>query len=147
MFGNSIFSITVKMPLCHSGRDCGNQFSLTDAEIRKTGLSHIISCRIDEIFEKIKNEIENSGHSNQIRAGIVFTGGGARISGLDEYAEAKFSCPARIGAPAAIKGIGNVSGKTRYSTAVGLLLYRASKLKGMADGTKSHSPFFLSLQT
>ena len=86
------------------------------------------------------------GHSNQIRAGIVFTGGGARISGLDEYAEAKFSCPARIGAPAAIKGIGNVSGKTRYSTAVGLLLYRASKLKGMADGTKSDSPFFLSLQ-
>ena len=117
-----------------------------DAEIRKTGLSHIISCRIDEIFEKIKNEIENSGHSNQIRAGIVFTGGGARISGLDEYAEAKFSCPARIGAPAAIKFIGNVSGKTRYSTAVGLLLYRASKLKGMVDGTKSDNPLFLSLQ-
>ena len=102
-----------------------------DNEVSLTNLSHIIGCRIDEIFEKIQVEIENSGHSSKIRSGIVFTGGGARLSGLDDYAEAKFSCPARIGAPANIPGIGNVSGKARYSTAVGLLLYREEKLMNM----------------
>ena len=87
--------------------------------------------------------IENSGHSSKIRAGIVFTGGGARLSGLDEYAEAKFSCPARIGAPANIAGIGNVSGKARYSTAVGLLLYRENKLKDMPHRTSlDNNPLF-----
>ena len=116
-----------------------------DTEVRKTNLSHIISCRIDEIFEKIQNEIENSGYSSEIRAGIVFTGGGAKISGLDEYAEAKLSCPARIGTPSDITGIGNVSGKTRYSTAVGLLLYRESKLKDMPHRNTLDSPFLISL--
>ena len=114
-----------------------------DKEVSLTNLSHIIGCRIDEIFEKIQREIENSGHSSKIRAGLVFTGGGARLSGLDEYAEAKFSCPARIGAPANIAGIGNVSGKARYSTAVGLLLYRENKLKDMPHRTSlDNNPLF-----
>ncbi|MEC9205643.1 MAG: cell division protein FtsA [Pseudomonadota bacterium] len=116
-----------------------------DTEIRKTGLTHIISCRIDEIFERIGEEIENSGYSNKIRSGIVFTGGGARLSGLDEYAEEKFSCPARIGAPADIKGIGNVTGKTRCSTAVGLLLYRESKLEDFPDIDRSDNPILVFL--
>ena len=54
-----------------------------DANIRKANLTHIISCRVDEIFEKIQKEIQNSGYSASIRAGIVFTGGGSKIFGLD----------------------------------------------------------------
>ena len=53
-----------------------------DTETTKTILSQIISARVKEIFDAIQQEINNSGYSNKIRAGLVFTGGGAKLEGL-----------------------------------------------------------------
>ena len=44
-----------------------------DTEVKKSILTHIIKCRIDEIFSEIQSEITSSGWSSKIRAGIVFT--------------------------------------------------------------------------
>ena len=78
-----------------------------DSEVAKPVLTHIITCRIDEIFNKIQEEINSSGWSSKIRAGIVFTGGGSKIFGLDDHAQNKFSMPARVGSPKSIPGITN----------------------------------------
>ncbi|MBS83350.1 MAG: cell division protein FtsA [Gammaproteobacteria bacterium] len=102
-----------------------------ESETSKPILKHIISCRLDEIFKKIQEVILNSGYSNKIRCGIVFTGGGSKIDGLDVYAESKFGCPVKIGSPVHIDGLTNLTGKTRYATAVGLLLYRENQLEKM----------------
>ena len=67
-----------------------------DTEVKKSVLTHIIKCRIDEIFKDIQNEISSSGYLSKIRAGIVFTVGGSKIEGLDTYAEQIFSMSARI---------------------------------------------------
>ena len=61
-----------------------------DTETNKTILSQIISARVNEIYEAIQNEINNSGYSSKIRAGLVFTGGGAKLEGLDVFAESYF---------------------------------------------------------
>ncbi len=103
-----------------------------DTETTKTILSQIISARVNEIFEAIQNEINNSGYSSKIRAGLVFTGGGAKLEGLDSFAESYFQKPSRIGSPKSIKGLEDLRGKTRYSTAVGLLLYRKRELSAMS---------------
>ena len=110
-----------------------------DTEVKKSVLTHIIKCRIDEIFKDIQNEISSSGYLSKIRAGIVFTGGGSKIEGLDTYAEQIFSMSARIGSPKAIPGITNFNGQTRYSTAVGLLLYREEQLKDMPHRKNSEN--------
>ena len=110
-----------------------------DAETNKTILSQIISARVDEIFKAIQKEISDSGYSSLIRAGIVFTGGGAKLEGLDSYAESYFNTPSRIGSPMAIKGLEDLRGKTRYSTAVGLLLYRESELKSITATSRYSS--------
>ena len=99
-----------------------------DTETTKTILSQIISARVNEIFAAIQQEINNSGYSSKIRAGLVFTGGGAKLEGLDNFAESYFQKPSRIGSPKSIKGLEDLRGKTRYSTAVGLLLYRQKEL-------------------
>ena len=91
-----------------------------DTETTRTILSQIIAARVNEIFDEIKKEITNSGYSSKIRAGIVFTGGGAKLEGLDSFAESYFQKPSRIGSPKSIKGLEDLRGKTRYSTAVGL---------------------------
>ena len=116
-----------------------------DTEVKKSVLTHIIKCRIDEIFKDIQNEINSSGYTSKIRAGIVFTGGGSKIEGLDTYAEEIFSMSARIGSPKPIPGITNFNGQTRYSTAVGLLLYREEQLKDMPHRQNSENALIINL--
>ena len=116
-----------------------------DTEVKKSVLTHIIKCRIDEIFKDIQNEISSSGYTSKIRAGIVFTGGGSKIEGLDTYAEEIFSMSARIGSPKPIPGITNFNGQTRYSTAVGLLLYREEQLKDMPHRQNSENALITNL--
>ena len=114
-----------------------------DTEIKKPSLTNIISCRIDEILKMIDEEITNSGYSPKIRAGIVFTGGGSKILGLDKFTESKYSRQSRIGSPKALQGLTNLSGQTRYATAVGLLLYREEQLKRMPHRNKPESPLLI----
>ena len=118
-----------------------------ESEISKPSLTHIITCRIDEIFQQIEEEINSSGWASKIRAGIVFTGGGCKLNGLDTYAENKLLMPTRIGSPKDIIGIQNLSGQTRYSTAVGLLLYKDEKLNDMPHRQKSENPIIKYIET
>ena len=100
-----------------------------DTETNRTTVSHIIIARVNEIFTAIQKEINDSGYASKIRAGLVLTGGGAKLDGLDNHAESYFQSPSRIGSPKNIKGLEDLRGKTRYSTAVGLLLYRERELR------------------
>jgi cell division protein FtsA len=118
-----------------------------ESEISKPSLTHIITCRIDEIFQQIEEEINSSGWASKIRAGIVFTGGGCKLNGLDIYAENKLLMPTRIGSPKDIIGIQNLSGQTRSSTAVGLLLYKDEKLNDMPHRQKSENPIIKYIET
>ena len=107
-----------------------------DTETSKTIVSQIIAARINEIFDAIQKEINDSGYSNKIRAGLVFTGGGAKLDGIDNYAESFFKTPSRVGSPKSIKGLEDLRGKTRYSTAVGLLLYREKELRKLSSSNR-----------
>ena len=110
-----------------------------DTETTKTILSQIITARVNEILDAIQKEINNSGYSNSIRAGLVFTGGGSKLEGLDIFAESFFQKPSRIGSPKHIKGLEDLRGKTRYATAVGLLLHRYKELTSNKTSIKNTS--------
>lgn len=110
-----------------------------DTETTKTILSQIITARVNEILDAIQKEIGNSGYSNSIRAGLVFTGGGSKLEGLDTFAESFFQKPSRIGSPRHIKGLEDLRGKTRYATAVGLLLHRYKELTSNKTSIKNTS--------
>jgi cell division protein FtsA len=58
-----------------------------------------------------------------IAAGIVLTGGSARMEGAIELAEEIFHVPVRLGLPGQVKGLGDVVRSPIYATGVGLLLY------------------------
>lgn len=76
-----------------------------------------------------------------IGAGIVLTGGTAKIEGAVELAEEIFHMPVRVGAPANIKGLDIVKNPI-HATGVGLLLYGIKQLKEgkpSADGEVDHT--------
>ena len=58
-----------------------------------------------------------------IAAGIVLTGGSAKMEGAIELAEEVFHVPVRLGVPQTVRGLTDVVRNPIYSTGVGLLLY------------------------
>ena len=94
-------------------------------EITETYLAQIIYARVNEILEKVKSEIANSGYAHKIQTNIVLTGGGAMLKDLRDLCQYTLSMPTRIGIPD--KGFVSTIAKELkhpiYSTSMGLLKY------------------------
>jgi cell division protein FtsA len=85
-------------------------------------LAEIIEARYEELFTLVAAELRRSGFEDLIAAGIVLTGGAAKIKGVLELAEQVFQMPIRLGAPQNISGMTEVLNNSIYATGVGLLL-------------------------
>ena len=88
-------------------------------------LCEIVEPRAHELLTMVREDLRRAGLDSQIPAGIVLTGGGARLRGLIELAEKLFSLPVRLAAP---RGLGEITegvSQPEYSAAVGLVLYGA----------------------
>jgi cell division protein FtsA len=86
-------------------------------------LAEVVEPRYEELFNLIREELRRSGFEETIAAGIVLTGGSARMEGAIELAEEIFHVPVRLGLPSQVKGLSDVVRNPIYSTGVGLLLY------------------------
>lgn len=86
-------------------------------------LAAIIEERYKAILEKVAEKIEQSGYANELKAGIVLTGGGARIDGIESLTQAICNPRmVRVGAPNMenVKSDGN---SPDYATTIGLVQY------------------------
>ncbi len=101
-------------------------------ELSRQALAEVVEPRYEELFTLILAELRRSGYEDMIPAGIVLTGGSAKMEGAVELAEEIFHMPVRLGSPQGIKGIGDVVRNPVYSTAVGLLVYG---LRKQTEGT------------
>lgn len=86
-------------------------------------LAEVVEPRYQEIFELAYEEIRRSGFEDQIAAGLVLTGGTAKMEGAIEFAEEVFKMPVRLGTPEKINGLTDYVNDPGFATAIGLLLY------------------------
>lgn len=86
-------------------------------------LAEVVEPRYEELFTLVQAELQRSGYENLIAAGIVLTGGSAKMEGAVELAEEVFHMPVRQGVPQYVTGLPDVVRNPIYSTAVGLLLF------------------------
>ena len=68
-------------------------------------LKKVVEPRINEIFSLVDKELKKVGHQRQLPAGIILTGGGAKLKGLVEIAKDKLKLPSSIGIPKGITGL------------------------------------------
>lgn len=68
-------------------------------EISFKSLACIIQARMEEILELIMHHVERSGYYEKLGAGIVLTGGGARLNHLVDLTKLKTGLDVRTGAP------------------------------------------------
>ena len=95
-----------------------------DVKISKKKIACKIQFRLEEIIDAILYEIESSGFSDKLEAGIVLTGGSSMIKNIDQLIKNKTGLDVRLGLP------GNTDNNEKllelnspvYSTSVGLLM-------------------------
>jgi cell division protein FtsA len=56
-------------------------------------LAEIVEPRYEELFMLIRDELRRSGFEESVAAGVVLTGGSAKMEGAVELAEKSSTCP------------------------------------------------------
>ena len=97
-------------------------------EISVRTLAGIIKARMQTILEQVQYEIQVSGFERQLIAGVVLTGGGARMKNIKELCEFTTGIDSRIGTPDEhLDKQGSVTfedfSHPMYATGIGLVIY------------------------
>lgn len=88
-------------------------------------IAKIVRARAEEILEQVDRELKGVQMSGLLPAGAVFTGGGAKIGGLENLAKEKLRLPASLGYPVGLSSITEEADDLSFSTAVGLVKWGA----------------------
>lgn len=96
-------------------------------------VADITEARVQEIFEMVDKELIAADRSGMLPAGVVLTGGGAKLDGILEAAKTNLRLPAALGTPIGVTSVIDRSADPALSTAIGLVLW-AYNIRGMGDG-------------
>jgi cell division protein FtsA len=99
-------------------------------------LAEVIEPRYQELFELAYEQIKASGLEEQIAAGLVITGGTAKMEGAVEFAEEIFQMPVRVGNPHSVRGLAEYVDDACFATAVGLLQYGKQNINNKRTSSK-----------
>ncbi len=93
-------------------------------KVERKYVVEIIEARLNELFSMIRDELRKIGKDGMIPAGIVFTGGGAKLEGLVDFAKNYLHLPASLGNPILeVTGLVDELDNPSYATALGLMLW------------------------
>jgi cell division protein FtsA len=84
-------------------------------------LAEIIGPRMREIFQMAREEVRKSGFDGLLPAGVVVTGGGARLMGTTDAAQAVFDTGVRLGQPLGMAGLADRAQGPSFAVAAGLV--------------------------
>jgi cell division protein FtsA len=98
-------------------------------------LGEILEPRARELMEMLRDDLAQAGELDQVSAGVVLTGGGARLQGLLDIGEEVLGRPTRLGLPLPIAKLPAELAEPEYAVAIGMIFYaqRARTIKGPQD--------------
>lgn len=99
------------------------EVGFSDRPVNLSSLHVVINARVKEIFEVIKSRVEHCEGGGRFGAGVILTGGGARMKGVVELAEKVFNLPCHVGAPRGVDGLAAAIEGPEYAVAVGMVRY------------------------
>lgn len=119
-------------------------FSIGDRQFPRQSIEQITSARARELLEVVRKKLGPAFVPEQTPVGVILTGGGAKLPGIDEAASKVFGVPGRLGGPPSW-----VSDELRdpgFSTALGLLYFGLSSQAERSPGTRRSGGIFQSLK-
>ncbi|MBD3315576.1 MAG: cell division protein FtsA [Chitinivibrionales bacterium] len=95
-------------------------------EVSKAVLASIIEPRVEEILSLALRELKRTDYADMLGAGVVLTGGGSLMDGIQELAERVFEMPIKLGVPTGFGGLTEAARSPVHATGVGLCMYGLS---------------------
>ena len=94
--------------------------------IPRAELISVITGQLGLLLEEVSKALKELGFTGQRGQQVVFTGGGAELVGLADYAQSALGRPVRIGATPRLAGLAEAHLKPGFATLAGLVLYAAA---------------------
>jgi cell division protein FtsA len=92
-----------------------------EGSVSKKYLAEIIEARVEEIMDKVDEELKKVDRSGSLPAGVIITGSGAKLSKILEVAKKKLRLPAALGYPYDIVSVIDKVNDLSFTTAIGLV--------------------------
>lgn len=102
-------------------------FSPEEGTVSRREVADIIEARLEEIFDLVDRELQKLDRSGKLPAGVVLTGGGAKLSGIVDVAKRKLRLPASIGYPLEVASPLERVNDLSFTTALGLVRWGAQQ--------------------
>lgn len=93
----------------------------TSEKVKQRYINEIIQARVEEILEKVNEELKVVQRSGLLPAGSVFCGEGSKLPGLVEISKKVLCLPASLGYPLNINSISDKAIDPGFSTVIGLV--------------------------
>lgn len=94
-----------------------------EERIPRKAVAEIIEARIEEMFSMVQKQLRAIDRDGKLPAGVVLTGGGAKLDGLIDVAKQQFRMSASVGVPANMSTPIEKIMDPAFSTAIGLVLW------------------------
>lgn len=98
-------------------------------EVSKAVLASIIEPRVEEILSLALREIKRTEYADMLGAGVVLTGGGSLMDGIQDLAEKVFEMPVKLGIPTGFGGLTEAAKSPIHATGVGLCMFGMDQSK------------------
>jgi cell division protein FtsA len=98
--------------------DFGNP---TNEEVSLFYITEIINARVCEILERVDKELASIDRSGLLPAGVIFTGGGAKLGGLVDLSKQKLRMNASLGFPLDIRTVTEKANDVAFAPSIGLV--------------------------
>ena len=131
LFGNAIVTLIPE----------GNEVEVPSVGDRASRLisqrmvGEILEPRARELFEMLRESLRHAGMLEVCAAGLVLSGGGARLPGLMDIADSVMRKPVRMAWPNPIAKMPSTLAEPEYATVLGMVTYghRARTARGVQD--------------
>jgi cell division protein FtsA len=103
------------------------------ARVPRSMVVSIIRPRLEEIFEIVKDRLDNSGLSRMAGGRVVLTGGACQLAGARELAAQILGRQVRLGRPVGLRGLPDAASGPAFAAGAGLLAWAAGEGRSMRD--------------
>lgn len=100
-------------------------------QVSEQQIAEMIEARVEEVLQMIGAELQKSGWFDALTGGVVFTGGSAKLRGIEEMGEEYLKINVRAGMPENIWGVLDYSKSPEYAAVIGSLIY-GTRVKEMS---------------
>jgi cell division protein FtsA len=98
-------------------------------------VGEILEPRARELFEMLRENLRHAGMLEHCAAGMVITGGAARLPGIMDVADSVLRMPIRMAWPAPLAKMPSTLAEPEFATVLGMIVYghRARSARGVQD--------------